>query len=140
MKTNRNGWCHHLDQRRLRRRWLDHEHRCYCGMEGTQQQPRPSGGVDVEMLTYSRATQSRSVIGKKKTCSIRWIIPYTPPCATVTRDRLPDAKVGGQTATPGGPTTSRSRVAAQSCAPHTAAMVEAIIVGVCQLVRATIVW
>jgi hypothetical protein len=54
------------------------------------------------MSTYGRATQSQSVTGKKqKTCSSRWIILCTPLCATVARDRLPDAEADGQTATPG---------------------------------------
>jgi hypothetical protein len=36
------------------------------------------------MSTFGKATQSRSVIGKKlKTCSSRWIIPGTPQCAAV---------------------------------------------------------
>jgi hypothetical protein len=39
-------------------------------------------------------TQSQSVTGKKlKTCSNRWIISCAPLCATVIRDRLPNAEV-----------------------------------------------
>jgi hypothetical protein len=50
------------------------------------------------MSTFSRATQSRSVSEKKKTCSSRWIILCTPQCAAVARDHLPDVEVGGLTA------------------------------------------
>jgi hypothetical protein len=75
--------------------------RCYyCGLEGTQQQPHP-----LMLLTYSRVTQSQLVIRKNKTCSSRWIIRCTPPCAMVVGDRLCDAEAGGQTVTSGCPTT-----------------------------------
>jgi hypothetical protein len=46
----------------------------------------------------------------------------------VARDCLPDAEAGGQTATSGGPTASRSCTAARSCTPPAAAVVEAVIV------------
>jgi hypothetical protein len=105
------------------------------------------GGADVEMSTFGRATQSRSVIGKKikKTYSSRWIIPCTSQCAAVARDRLPNVEVGGQTggppggptaprteaggqtSTPGGPTASRRRAAAQPCAPLAVVVVEAVV-------------
>jgi hypothetical protein len=99
------------------------------------------------MSTFGRATQSRSVIGKKiKTCSSRWIIPCTPQCVAVARDRLPNidaggqtggppggataprTEAGGQTATPGCPTASRRRAAAQPCAPPAVAVVEVVVV------------
>jgi hypothetical protein len=41
---------------------------------------------------------------------------------------MPDAEASGQTATPGGPTASRSRATTYSCAPPAAAVAEAIIV------------
>jgi hypothetical protein len=87
------------------------------------------------------------VIGKKlKTCSSRWIIPCTPQCVAVARDRLPNielrgqtggplggattprTKAGGQTATPGGPTASRRHAATQPCVPPAVAVVEAVVV------------
>jgi hypothetical protein len=51
----------------------------------------------------------------------------TPLCAMVAKDRLHDAEAGGQTATLGGPTASRSRATARPCAPLVAAVVEAIV-------------
>jgi hypothetical protein len=106
------------------------------------------GGSDVEMSTFGRATQSRSVIGKK-TCSSRWIISCTPQCVAVARDRLPNIEVGGQTggppggattprteaggqtATLGSPTASRRHAAAQPCAPPAVAVVEAVVMARC---------
>jgi hypothetical protein len=104
------------------------------------------GGADVEMSTFGRATQFRSVIEKKiKTCSSRWIISCTPQCVAVARDRLPNieaggqtggppggataprTEAGGQTTTPGGPTASRRRAAAQPCTPPAVAVVEAVV-------------
>jgi hypothetical protein len=99
------------------------------------------------MSTFGRATQSRSVIGKKKlkTCSSRWIIPCTPQCVAVARDCLPNieaggqtggppggataprTEAGGQTTTPDGPTASRRRAAAQPCTPPAVTVVEAVV-------------
>jgi hypothetical protein len=47
---------------------------------------------------------------------------------TSARDHLPDTKVGGQTATPSGPTASRRRAAARLCVPPVATVVEVNIV------------
>jgi hypothetical protein len=62
------------------------------------------------------------------TYSNRWIILCTPLCVMVVKDRLPDVEADGQTATPGGPTASRSCAAAHPCAPPAVAVVEAIVV------------
>jgi hypothetical protein len=77
------GWYHCLDRQRFQCRWLDHECRCYCELEGTQQEPRPSG---VSMLMYGRAMKSQSVIRKNKIFYNNiWIISCTPPWVVVTR-------------------------------------------------------
>jgi hypothetical protein len=68
------------------------------------------------------------VSDQKKTCRSRWIISWTPLCATVARDCLPNAEADDQTATPGGPTASRSHATTRSCTPLAAAVVEVIVV------------
>jgi hypothetical protein len=46
----------------------------------------------------------------------------------VARNRLPDAEAGGQTATPSGPTASKSCAAVRLCTLPAVVMVEAIVV------------
>jgi hypothetical protein len=65
----------------------------------------------------------------KRLCSSRWIISCTLLCATVAKDRLPDAQVGSQTA-------SKSHATVQPCTSPTVAVVKAVVVVVLSSTRA----